>query len=227
MLTDGVTLFSAVGVEPALEALVVALFDEKLCRVERRDRDVAGRSLVELAPRALERDVVVHELAQALEVRIGSLAALLFVGQAAEVGEGVVVGKNVAHDDIFGGQVVAQRCEGLDHEPLDLVLPELGNEPAGFRGALQLIDGVVQSDLADGVALSACPAAQREGLEHGRPGGRLSGGSSHACPIGSSSNSRKTQPVSAVRRLTSGKFAETHTRATSSGSRSRARLSVR
>src|SRR5215510_1197280 len=95
------------------------------------------------------------------------------------------------------------------------------------RGALQFVERIAQLELAGGVELSACPAAQREDIERGRPGGRLSGGSSHACPIGSSSNSRKTQPVSAVRRLTSGKFAETHARTTTSGSRSRARLSVR
>src|SRR6516225_2803317 len=90
MLENRGPFCGAVRVKPFAPALGVALLHEMFGRAQGRDQDIARRAFVKLVPCALERDIVVRQLAQAVAARIGGLAALLLVGAAASGGEGVV-----------------------------------------------------------------------------------------------------------------------------------------
>ena len=62
------------------------------------------------------------------------------------------------------GEVVAPWGEGLDHEPLHLVLAELSNQPIADGGGLQFIDGIVQVEFAGLPEQGAGLAARYEDL---------------------------------------------------------------
>ena len=58
--------------------------------------------------------------------------------------------------------------EGRGHDALDFVLPELGNQPIAFGRELQLIDGLMQREFADGVEEGASLCAADEDLQGAR-----------------------------------------------------------
>src|SRR5215510_12418625 len=107
MLENRGPLFGAAGINPFAPALGVALLHEIFGRVQKGLGDIARCSRVKLVPRAVERNIVVRQLAQAVEARIGRLAALPLVGPAASLGEGVG-GKRTAVLRLVTWQVIAQ-----------------------------------------------------------------------------------------------------------------------
>ena len=62
--------------------------------------------------------------------------------------------------------------EGGGHDALDFVLPQLGKEPIAFGRELQLIDGLMQREFAQGVEEGASLCAADEDLQGARRCGR-------------------------------------------------------
>src|SRR5262249_720530 len=163
-------LSGAVPSEPFAEALGIALFDEIFRGPQCRDWNAERPA--NLMPGALDRDIILEQPMQPCDVGIGLLLALAFVGGAAGGGEGRFV-------VVVAWYVATRRRKRIDHDRLHRVLAELDDEAESSRVVLQSINGVVQRELAGGVAHRVRFTPGDEFIERTRRGRRFASGGGH------------------------------------------------